>query len=352
MPSQVEKLATRAAVARNEEIDQEIKQDRRNMRNSIRILLLGTEDSGKDEILKQMKLLSLKQCTKQERASYKDTIGSILLQSMRSILHALPALSLSVEAANTAHQDLLLANPEDNRCTPDLLRAVGDLWRNDPSIQAAARQQPRRFHVHTSALYFLNALGRITQADYSPSDQDILEAQIDKTGINETKFKVGELTYKIIDMGTQTSERQKWLPAFEDVTALMFVVDMSAYDQMLHKDDSVNSMQAALGLFDSICNSRWQARTSIILFLNNVDVFQEKLSSQPLRDYFPDYSGDDFDSACDYLLHRFVSLNQSPATKQIYAHYTCVTSTEQVNFVLSAVKDILLQLCSRERDLP
>ena len=106
-------------------------------------------------------------------------------------------------------------------------------------------------------------------------------------------------------------------------------------------------MQEALTLFDSICNSRWFVKTSIvrvlslvisffnispqILFLNKIDLFAEKLPRSPLGDYFPDYNGgDNYDSACDYLLHRFVSLNQSAATKQIYAHYTCATDTQQI----------------------
>jgi guanine nucleotide-binding protein subunit alpha len=108
-------------------------------------------------------------------------------------------------------------------------------------------------------------------------------------------------------------------------------------------------MQEALTLFDSICNSRWFVKTSIvraplsaappeshlvavqILFLNKIDLFAEKLPRSPLGDYFPDYmGGDNYDAACDYLLHRFVSLNQSAATKQIYAHYTCATDTQQI----------------------
>jgi len=57
----------------------------------------------------------------------------------------------------------------------------------------------------------------------------------------------------------------------------------------------------------------------------------EKLPRSPLGDYFPDYNGgDNYDAACDYLLQRFVSLNQSAATKQIYAHYTCATDTQQI----------------------
>lgn len=109
-------------------------------------------------------------------------------------------------------------------------------------------------------------------------------------------------------------------------------------------------MQEALTLFDSICNSRWFVKTSIvslcrhvvifalqtysifqILFLNKIDLFAEKLPHSPLGDYFPDYAGgDNYDAACDYLLHRFVALNQNAATKQIYAHYTCATDTQQI----------------------
>ena len=57
----------------------------------------------------------------------------------------------------------------------------------------------------------------------------------------------------------------------------------------------------------------------------------EKLPRSPLGDYFPDFTGgDSYDAACEYLLQRFVSLNQSAATKQIYAHYTCATDTQQI----------------------
>lgn len=103
----------------------------------------------------------------------------------------------------------------------------------------------------------------------------------------------------------------------------------------------MNRMQESLTLFDSICNSRWFVKTSIILFLNKIDLFAEKLQHSPLENFFPDYrspSGrggrasleDEYDAACEYFLHRFVSLNQSAATKQIYAHYTCATDTQQI----------------------
>lgn len=49
----------------------------------------------------------------------------------------------------------------------------------------------------------------------------------------------------------------------QNVTAIVFLVAISEYDQMLYEDEAINRMQEALALFDSIVNSRWFVRTSI-----------------------------------------------------------------------------------------
>ena len=153
------------------------------------------------------------------------------------------------------------------------------------------------------------------------------------------------------DVGGQRSERKKWIHCFENVTTILFLVAISEYDQLLFEDESVNRMQEALTLFDSICNSRWFTKTSIILFLNKIDRFKEKLPVSPMKNYFPDYEGThswfsshtfipdppkncpadwetgghDYAAACDYILNRFVSLNQHD-TKQVRTHFKPVTN--------------------------
>ncbi|KAJ1942871.1 guanine nucleotide-binding protein subunit alpha, partial [Linderina pennispora] len=184
--------------------------------------------------------------------------------------------------------------------------------------------------------------------DYLPTDQDVLRSRVKTTGINETIFRVGELTYRMLDVGGQRSERKKWIHCFENVTAILFLVAISEYDQVLIEDETVNRMQEALTLFDSICNSRWFVKTSIILFLNKMDIFRDKLPNSPMKNYFPDYhGGSDIDAASEYILKRFVSLNQSDA-KQIYTHFTCATDTNQIKFVMAAVNDIIIQTNLRD----
>lgn len=85
-------------------------------------------------------------------------------------------------------------------------------------------------------------------------------------------------------------------------------------------------MMESLLLFDSVVNSRWFMRTSIILFLNKVDIFKQKLVRSPLANYFPDYSGgNDVNKAAKYLLWRFNQVNR--AHLNLYPQYVCTSAT-------------------------
>ena len=50
-------------------------------------------------------------------------------------------------------------------------------------------------------------------------------------------------------------------------------------------------MMESMKLFDSICNNKWFVDTSIILFLNKKDLFEEKIRKSALTICFPEYSG-------------------------------------------------------------
>lgn len=79
-------------------------------------------------------------------------------------------------------------------------------------------------------------MDRFWQPDYTPTDQDIVRCRAKTTGIIETTFHIGPLTYRMFDVGGQRSERKKWIHCFENVTAILFVVAISGYDQRLVED--------------------------------------------------------------------------------------------------------------------
>lgn len=224
------------------------------------------------------------------------------------------------------------------------------LWK-DPGVKAAFARS-NEFQLNDSAQYYFDSLPRTSAPEYVPDDQDLLRSRVRTTGITETRFRVDELVYRMFDVGGQRSERKKWIHCFENVTAVIFVVALSAYDQVLFEDETVNRLHEALTLFDSICNSKWFVKTSMILFLNKIDLFREKLSRSPLNKHFEDFNGGaDYDQAIAYFTRKFESLNQSADVKTIYVHQTCATDTSQITFVMKAVNNIIIQNNLRDAGL-
>eukprot|EP00004_Rigifila_ramosa_P013184 TRINITY_DN2906_c0_g1_i1.p2 TRINITY_DN2906_c0_g1~~TRINITY_DN2906_c0_g1_i1.p2 ORF type:complete len:158 (-),score=39.77 TRINITY_DN2906_c0_g1_i1:37-510(-) len=146
------------------------------------------------------------------------------------------------------------------------------------------------------------------------------------------------------DVGGQRSERKKWIHYFDNVTAVLFVTSLSEYDQMLYEDETQNRMLESLKLFAEICNSKHFVNKSMILFLNKRDLFQEKLPRSPLNKTFPDYTGGaDYDLACRYISEQFTSLNVDPAKRTVYVHITCATDASNIQYVVSAVTDMVMR---------
>lgn len=79
-------------------------------------------------------------------------------------------------------------------------------------------------------------MDRIWGDGYVPNDQDLLRSRLRTTGITESVFDLGQLTYRMFDVGGQRSERKKWIHCFENVHCLLFLVAISGYDQCLVED--------------------------------------------------------------------------------------------------------------------
>jgi hypothetical protein len=144
------------------------------------------------------------------------------------------------------------------------------------------------------------------------------------------------------DVGGQRSERRKWIHCFDKVTAVIFCVALSEYDQALREDEQQNRMKESLLLFDEICNSIWFRNVAFVLFLNKDDLFREKIAHVDLNVCFPLYTGGkNYDAAVAFIRDRFVEMNSSPHA--LYPHVTCAVSTENVRFVFNSVRETLLR---------
>jgi hypothetical protein len=72
--------------------------------------------------------------------------------------------------------------------------------------------------------------------DYLPNNQDILHARKATKGVTEFVMNINSIPFRFVDVGGQRSQRQKWLQCFDSVTAILFLVSSSEYDQVLMED--------------------------------------------------------------------------------------------------------------------
>ncbi|EZG06509.1 hypothetical protein H106_03911 [Trichophyton rubrum CBS 735.88] len=323
----------------------------------------GSGESGKSTIVKQMKIIHQNGYSVEELSMYRLTVYKNLLDCAKSLVWAMHQFETQPSSAKVRDfMDYLLDYNIDPDPNVALELKVGDaityLW-NDPSIPAVLERQ-NEFYLMDSALYFFEEAKRITMPDYIPNEADVLRARTKTTGIYETRFTMGQLSIHMFDVGGQRSERKKWIHCFENVTSIIFCVALSEYDQVLLEESNQNRMMESLVLFDSVVNSRWFMRTSIVLFLNKVDLFRQKLGRSPLNKYFPDYSGgNDVNRAAKYLLWRFNQVNRAHLNLYpqcvrsfvflLFKAYTNVlsltqaTDTSNIRLVFAAVKETILQ---------
>jgi len=335
----------RASRARSKQIEKNLKEDGIQAAKDIKLLLLGAGESGKSTIVKQMKIIHESGFTSEDFKQYRPVVYSNTIQSLVAILRAMPNLSIPFtknerEADAKMVMDVVSRMEDTEPFSEELLAGMKRLWVDSGVQECFSRSN--EYQLNDSAKYFLDDLDRLGAKDYQPTEQDILRTRVKTTGIVEVHFSFKNLNFKLFDVGGQRSERKKWIHCFEDVTAIIFCVAMSEYDQVLHEDETTNRMQESLKLFDSICNNKWFGDTSIILFLNKKDLFEEKILRSPLTICFPEYAGaQEYGEAAAYIQAQFEAKNKS-TTKEIYCHMTCATDTQNVQFVFDAVTDVII----------
>ena len=148
---------------------------------------------------------------------------------------------------------------------------------------------------------FLDKIFEIKNPAFVPSDQDILRCRSLTASIQHIEFEVPDggtqVKFDVYDVGGQQGERKKWIQVFDSVTAILFVVDCSSFDQTLREDPTKNRLLEALENFEQVWNNRFLKYVSILLFINKIDMLAEKIArgrdiaelTRLYPDLFPDF---------------------------------------------------------------
>lgn len=334
--------------ALHRQAEKELREAKVKMASQVKVLLLGSGDSGKSTILKQMRLIHKVPFSSQEIESYRQLVFDNITRGFKYLLDAMEDMELKVAEENIPHIDMV-ENARDIRdgepFPEEYLGPLRSLW-EDPGVQKAW-ERGNEAALPENLLYFFSSLDRLFEPTYHPSEQDIIHCRARTIGITETTFQLKDHEMLMVDVGGQKSERRKWIHCFQDVTSILFLVSLSGYDQCLVEDKDANQMQDAMTIWDSICHSQWFKQTSIILFLNKNDLFERKIPHSDIKNFFPDYEGEPGEAkqGRDYFKKRFGRLAQKAGRqkeREIYIHITNATDTAMLRVVMAAVEDAIV----------
>jgi len=343
-------IASTDAGKKNNEINKELNHDRKRLKSEVKILLLGSGESGKSTIFKQMKIIQEHGgYSTEELLEYKYIIFANCISQMKCLVDAGIRLHMGVQnSGNTqAFQRIAGVSAGGDAWSYQVAQDILLLWA-DSGVRKIYELRDREFQLNDCAAYFFDGIKRFMSEDYVPTQDDVLRARVRTTGIKEATFKFEDLSFRMLDVGGQRSERRKWIHCFDAVTCVMFCVALSEYDQALREDTNQNRMKESLLLFEEVSNSHWFKNTAFILFLNKVDLFREKIARVDLTTCWPNYTGGcNFELASAFIKDKFLGQNRN-TSHAIYTHFTCAISTENIEFVFKAVRETLLTIILKE----
>jgi GTPase SAR1 family protein len=336
---------------RDRAVANELAQEKSDDRQVKKLLFLGSGGSGKSTLFKQLRSIHGEGFLDKDRIAFKDHVYSQIIEQMKSLIESCRELR---ESGNPKYENMILS--DNGQTSAQFIEYVrGDIDVNEEvaihievlwaeSALRATFELRGELKIEDSSAYFFDHVKRISGHSYIPTDKDILFVRHRTTGVIEQKLKMDNNHFHIFDVGGQRSERKKWIHCFEHVTAVIFVASLSSYNEVMFEDDSSNAMHDSINLFDEICNSRWFIQTAMILFLNKMDLFAEKIQKYPLTVCFQDYQGEEtYEHCIQYIKKQFEDRLVNPHEKQIYTHVTMATDRDNVIKVFADVQHIVIQ---------
>ncbi|KAJ3122584.1 hypothetical protein HK100_011909 [Physocladia obscura] len=387
------------ATARSKEIDKQLDE---KTGKEIKILLLGTAETGKSTVLKQLRIIHGTGFTENDIQIFRSAARKNIYDTIRILIDAMVQLTIpygfdpkvldpkkfpSGKISNGSRgsgDDLLAAASGIGKNAPVALEAsriyqTSDAIGTDEQVELtrSAVAKVKSFEVSdfktplphdlTDVLkllwadsgvrycfsrsnefqiidlsYFMQDIDKFNSNEYIPTNQDILASRVMTSGVGETQVMIRGMVFRVFDVGGQRNERRKWIHVFDNVNAIFFLVDLSAFNQVTVEDSKINRIVESLTVFSYICNHPGFKKTAIVIFMNKMDLLKEKLDETMVADYFPEFRGsNDVKEVSRFFADKITFFNKNP-DRQLYFHYTQANDTSKMKVVLATVIESIL----------
>ncbi|CCD62416.1 Guanine nucleotide-binding protein alpha-11 subunit [Caenorhabditis elegans] len=347
---------------KNSLINRQLEKEKIDSKKMLKILLLGGPECGKSTIFKQMKIIHMNGFSDLDYVNFRYLIYSNIMQSMDQLLEAAeffhfpPDDSPSIRRALNHYKSYKVRySTSEVELNRELADSLSKLY-NAEFIKSVLNRK-NELKLLDSAVYFLDDIDRISAHEYKPTEMDVLRARVPTTGITEIEFPFKQASLRMVDVGGQRSEQRKWIHCFDNVNGVLFIAAISGYnlydeDEENRKDDGTptktNRLRYSMELFKRIANHQcFSKKTAMILFLNKIDIFKEKIGKYPLTTCFKNYKGvNAFEPACKYVTDRFSRLVSGDIQheKPLYTHITNATDTRNIDRVFDSCMDVIFKI--------
>ncbi|KAK6995731.1 putative G protein alpha chain [Favolaschia claudopus] len=176
------------------------------------------------------------------------------------------------------------ANQLLSACVSDMQ----ELWTANETQQLL---QEHEIELKTQPGFFLDDLQRICDENYLPTTSDILRTRVHNSvtdgpakheipGEPPFTWASGTLTAYEMKGAFTTSERAQWAQFVDDVACLIFLIPISAFDEIYYENDILmHPLEQSFKQWRAICSNRLLASVSLTVCLTKIDILRQKVQS-------------------------------------------------------------------------
>jgi len=203
----------------NKQINDSLKKDGKDIKKTIKILLLGTGDCGKSTFAKQLSIIN-SSLNPQHLKNYISVLRENALSGAQSVVEHIRTWEIKLPPELNEPMESIV-NAES--LTPEIAKHIQTVNNHNMVQQILTKrgdEMTLQGGVAGVQYYFKNA--ERYAGDFTPTSDDILKSRRKTTGVIETHFEIEGQPFSVVDVGGQRSERKKWLNCFSSITAVIF----------------------------------------------------------------------------------------------------------------------------------
>jgi len=309
----------------------------------MRVLNVGISGSGKSTFAKQMKIIASGGFTVEEKEAQREVILVNLLLGIKDLIHFAEQFNHTLLPKNLKHSRFFTGELSDLEWNDKIIQKIKQLW-NDPAIQDTWKL---RFQIDLQIAhldYFIDNIDRITSPDFVPTNEDILRARQRTTGELTVSFIHEKIAWEFVDVGGQRPERNKWDPIIKAklTDAIIYFISLEEYNVPSSEELNKTKLDISFEVWSELARSELLSKTTIILFLNKLDLFKQKLAnekdSEQFIKLFPEYRTDGDTRGTDFIKKKFL---EAVPDRTISTHAICALDTSLIEMIFKEVKNTI-----------